>query len=151
MAVTEFSDMTPEGKKYMKQLKQLAELEVCVGYQDGETYDDGTSLAEVAAYNELGSSTSPARPFMRQSFENHESELQKACDDVNATLSKGGTAEQALNRLGTFCKGLVQEEIVEGGFAPNAESTIKQKGSAQPLIDSGLMRQSVNYVVRKRK
>lgn len=151
MAVTEFSDMTPEGKRYMKQLKQLAELEVCVGYQDGETYDDGTSLAEVAAYNELGSSTSPARPFMRQSFENHESELQKACDDVNATLSKGGTAEQALNRLGVFCKGLVQEEIVEGGFAPNAESTIKQKGSAQPLIDSGLMRQSVNYVVRKRK
>lgn len=151
MAVKEFSDMTPEGKRYMKQLKELADLEVCVGYQDGETYDDGTSLAEVAAYNELGSSTSPARPFMRQSFENHGSELQKACDNVNAVLAKGGTAEQALNTLGVFCKGLVQEEIVEGGFAPNAESTIKQKGSAQPLIDSGLMRQSVNYVVRKRK
>ena len=35
MAVKEFSDMTPEGKRYMKQLKELADLEVCVGYQDG--------------------------------------------------------------------------------------------------------------------
>ena len=88
---------------------------------------------------------------MRQSFENHEDELQKACDNVNTVLSNGGTTEQALDTLGVFCKGLVQEEIVNGGFAPNAESTVRQKGSAQPLIDSGLMRQSVNYVVRKRK
>lgn len=151
-STVEFSDMTPEGKKFMRQLKELADLEVCVGFQSGDgTYDGGADVAEVAAYNELGSSTSPARPFMRQSFENHESELQKACDDVNNTLSKGGTAQQALTRLGTFAKGLVQEEIVDGDFAPNAESTIKQKGSAQPLIDTGLMRQSVNFVVRKRK
>lgn len=145
-----FSDLTPEGKRYFKELERLANLEVQVGFQEGQVYDDGTSLAEVAAYNELGSSDTPERPFMRQSFENHEKELQAACDAVNATLSKGGSAEQALNTLGVFCKGLVQEEIVEGGFAPNAESTIKKKGSEQPLIDSGLMRQSVNFVVKRR-
>ena len=38
----------------------------------------------------------------------------------------------------------------QGGFAPNAESTIKKKGSDQPLIDTGYMRQSVNYVVKRR-
>lgn len=155
MAVTEFSDLTPEGKKYMRQLKELADLEVCVGFQSGDgAYEDGATIVEVAAYNELGSSdgeSPPPRPFMQQSFENHEDELQKACDDVNNTLAKGGTAQQALNRLGVFAKGLVQEEIVSGGFAPNAESTIKKKGSAQPLIDTGLMRESVNYVVRKGK
>lgn len=145
-----FSDLTPEGKRYFAELKKLAELEVQVGYQADQTYEDGTSLAEIAAYNELGTSDTPARPFMRQSFEKHESELQAACDRVNATLSKGGTAEQALDQLGVFCKGLVQEEIVEGGFAPNTESTIKKKGSEQPLIDTGYMRQSVNYVVKKR-
>lgn len=110
----------------------------------------GPSLAEIAVINELGSSDTPARPFMRQSFENHEAELQAACDRANAILSNGGTAEQALNQLGVFCRGLVQEEIVEGGFAPNAESTIKKKGSDQPLIDTGYMRQSVNYVVKRR-
>lgn len=156
MATVEFSDMTPEGKKFMQQLKELADLEVCVGFQsDDGSYDGGASVMEVAAYNELGSSDTPPnpppRPFMKQSFENHENELQKACDNVNKTLANGGTAQQALNELGVFLKGLVQEEIVSGGFAPNAESTVKKKGSAQPLIDTGLMRQSVNFVVRKRK
>ena len=146
-----FSDLTPEGKRYFKELQKLADLEVQVGFQSDQTYEDGTSLAEVAAYNEFGSSDTPERPFMRQSFENHESELKAACELVNQTLASGGSVEQALDRLGVVAKGLVQEEIVNGGFAPNAESTIKKKGSEQPLIDSGHMRQSVNYVVKRRE
>ncbi len=145
-----FDNMTPEGKRYFQQLKKLSELEVRVGFQGDEKYDDGTSLAEVAAYNELGTSTSPARPFMKQSFENHQAELQAACDRVNATISSGRSAEQALQALGVAVKGLVQEEIVDGDFEPNAESTIKKKGSEQPLIDTGHMRQSVNFVVKRR-
>lgn len=148
MAVN-FSDLTPEGRRYFEELKKLAELEVQVGFQEDQTYDDGTSLAEVAAYNELGTSDSPARPFMRQSFENHESELKAACEMVNKIIADGGTAEVALNNLGVFCKGLVQSEIVDGGFEPNKPSTIKKKGSEQPLIDTGLMRQQVEYVIKK--
>ena len=148
----EFSDMTPEGKKFMKELKKLENLEVRVGFQAGDaTYDDsGADVATIAAYNELGSSSTPPRPFMKQSFEKHQSELQAACDEANRTIGQGGTAEQALDKIGVFCKGLVQQEIVDGGFEPNAESTIKKKGSSQPLIDTGRMRQSVNYVVKKR-
>lgn len=146
-----FNHLTPEGKRYFAELQKLASLEVQVGFQAGEDqYEDGTDLVEVAMRNELGSSDTPARPFMRQSFENHEAELQKACDAVNKNIANGGTAEDGLKKLGAFVKGLVQEEIVNGGFAPNAPSTIRQKGSAQPLIDSGHMRQSVNFVIRKR-
>ena len=147
----QFSDLTPEGKRYFKELQKLAKLEVRVGFQAGEaTEEGGADVAEIAAYNELGSSNTPARPFMKQSFETHESDLQKACDEVNRTISNGGTAEQALNKLGVFCKGLVQEQIVSGDFAPNAESTIAKKGSSKPLIDTGTMRQSVNYVIKNR-
>ena len=146
-----FTDLTPEGKRYFRELEKLAKLEVQVGFQAGEkTYEDGTDLVDVAAYNEYGSSDTPARPFMKQSFENHEGELQKACDRVNQTLNKGGTAEAGLKELGVFVKGLVQDEIVDGGFEANAPSTIKKKGSEQPLIDTGTMRQSVNYVIKKR-
>lgn len=146
-----FSDLTPEGKRYFKELEKLSKIEVQVGFQRGEaSYEDGTDLVDIAAYNEYGSSDTPARPFMKQSFENHGDELQKACDRVNQTLSAGGTAETALKQLGVYAKGLVQQEIVDGGFAPNSPSTIKKKGSAHPLIDSGTMRQSVNYVIKKR-
>lgn len=149
-----WSDLTSEGKKYFAELEKLANLEVQVGFQAGEMHVDEEGnealLAEIAAYNELGTSSIPPRPFMRQSFENHEKELQEACDQVNAIISNGGTAENGLDTLGVFVKGLVQEEIVDGGFEPNAPSTIAAKGSDQPLIDTGNMRQSVNYVVRSR-
>ena len=146
-----FTDLTPEGRRYFAELQKLEELEIHVGFNGNEGgYENGATVAEVAAYNEFGSSSKPARPFMKQSFENHESELQSGCDEVNAALSQGKTAEAALDRLGLLCKGLVQEEIVNGGFAPNAPATIRAKGSAQPLIDSSHMRQSVNYVIKKR-
>lgn len=147
-----FTDLTPEGKRYFQQLKELESLEVKVGYQRGEVVtEEGADMVDIAAYNELGSSNTPARPFMKQSFENHEDELKKSCEEVNQTLAQGGTAQEALSKLGVFCKGLVQDEIVNGGFAPNAESTIKRKGSETPLIDSGHMRQSVNFVIKKAK
>lgn len=147
-----FSDLTPEGKRYFAELKKLEKLEVQVGYWRGENaYDDGTELVDVAAFNELGTSAIPARPFMKQSFENHESDLQGACDTVNALISNGSTAEQALVTLGDFCKALVQEEIINGGFEPNAPSTIAKKKSERPLIDTGTMRQSVDFKIKKRK
>ena len=150
MAIT-FSDMTPEGKRIMKELDKLMALEVQVGFQAGEAqYEDGTDLCEIAAYNEYGGSDRPARPFMRQSFENHEPELKAACEDVNNAIASGGTAEAALKKLGVLAKGLVQDEIANGSFAPNAESTIARKGSATPLIDSGFMRQSVNFQIKRR-
>ena len=125
-----FSDLTPEGRRYFEALKKLSELEVQVGFQGDQTAEDGTSLAEIAAYNELGTSTIPARPFMKQSFENHEDELRAACERVNAALASGKSVEQALTE--------------------NAPSTIRKKGSDKPLIDTGTMRQSVNYVVKRR-
>lgn len=147
----DFKDMTHEGKRFLQELRKLEKSEVRVGFQVGDnTYDEGADVAEIAAYNELGSSDTPARPFMKQSFENHEDTLKAACDQANKTLASGGTAEQALNKIGVICKGLVQQEIVDGGFEPNAESTVKKKGSDKPLIDTGLMRQSVNYVIKSR-
>ena len=144
------TDLTPEAQRYFEELQKMENLEVAVGFQEGGVYDDGTSIVEVAAYNELGTSDIPARPFMRQSFENHEAQLQQACDNAHKKIAGGASAEAALEEIGVFVKGLVQEEIVSGDFAPNAPSTVRKKKSAQPLIDTATMRQSVNYVVRGR-
>jgi len=146
----EGAKLTPEGKKFMAEINKLIESTIHVGFQAGENaYEDGTDLVDVAAYNEFGSSDRPPRPFMKQSFENHEPELKQACAHAYQTVSTGGSAEQALKQLGVFARGLVQEEIVNGDFEPNAPSTIKKKGSEQPLIDTGFMRQNVNYVIKK--
>lgn len=141
--------LTGEGKKYVAEINKLISKEVHIGYQAGDNaYDDGTDLVDVVAYNEFGTSTIPARPFMKQSFENHPDKLNAECGAAVASINNGGSAEAALTRIGVFAKGLIQEEIVEGGFAPNAPSTIRKKGSAQPLIDTGFMRENVNYFIK---
>lgn len=145
----EINDLTPEGKRYMRELRLLEKLIVYVGYQESSgSYEDGASLVEVAAYNNLGSSDTPARPFMKTAFENHQDELLAICKDALKVIANGGTAQQALSRMGVSTKGLIQQEIVEGSFAPNAESTIAKKGSSKPLIDTGYMRENVTYVIR---
>ena len=142
--------LTNEGKKFQAELRKLMQSEIHVGFQSGEDhYEDGADLAEIAAYNEYGTSDTPARPFMKQSFENHEAELRAVCQQANNVIASGGTAEEACKKIGVVAVGLIQQEIVDGSFEPNAESTIRKKGSDKPLIDTGFMRQSVKYVVKK--
>lgn len=144
-------DLTSDGERYMKQLEQLASLEVAVGFQEGQKYEDDTSLALIATYNEFGSSNTPARPFMKQSWERHSRQIQAFCSKEVKDISEGKSAQKALAEIGAYGKATVQQEIVDGEFAPNAPSTIKRKKSDRPLIDTGYMRQSVNFVVREKE
>ena len=150
MNIFGFEDLTPEGQRILGELEKLTKLEVAVGYTADQTYNDGTSLAEVAAYNELGSSTTPPRPFIKQTLEDKEDEIDAMKKDASQAVENGMSAENVLKEIGVKVKGIIQEGIVDGDWEPNAPSTIKRKGSSQPLIDTGHMRQSVNYVVRNR-
>ena len=78
-------------------------------------------------------------------------------DKINSFMSaqkrsiiNGESADRILKKIGIFQKDLIQEKITEGSFAPNAPSTIKAKGSSKPLIDTGRMRQSVNFEIKQK-
>ncbi len=157
---------TADGKKFQKMLQELSRLEVRVGIQGGESYPDGTKVLEVALWNELGTEQIPARPFLRNSVDAHEEEIHQMMDAVKRLLMKGGSAEEALRYMGERQKKLIQKEIVDGIFAPNAPITIhggwmrnkksgkvvliKGKQSARPLIDSGTLRQSIHSVIQEK-
>ena len=146
-----YDRLTPEGKKFYDELKKLKQQEVFIGYQSGEVTDDrGVDMAQIAMFNELGTSSSPARPFLRQSVDDNRDKIDQMCEAQARELTKGGTAERCLKQLGVFGKSLVQEKIENGSFEPNAPSTIWKKKSDKPLIDTGKMRQSVNFVIRKK-
>ena len=143
--------MTPEGIKFQRMLKELADKEVRSGFQHGKaTEEDGTDVCDVAAWNELGTVNMPSRPFLRKSVDENEGKINSFLQSKKKDLVRGVSAEQVLKEIGIFQKDLIQEKITEGSFAPNAESTVRQKGSSKPLIDSGRMRQSVNYVIQKK-
>ncbi len=143
------------GRKLYKQINELKEGQVFVGFPEGEETHTGTDgesadMALIAAYNEFGTSTTPARPFLKQSVENNQDKIKNMCEQISKELVNGKTAEQCLKELGTFGVGLVQDTITNGSFEPNSPETIKKKGSDHPLIDTGQMRQAVHYVIRKK-
>lgn len=143
--------ITSDGVKFQKMLKELAEKEVRVGFQQGKAADEnGTDICDIAAWNELGTVHIPARPFLRQSVDDNLSKINNFLQEKKKDLVSGISAEQVLKEIGIFQKDLIQEKITDGDFAPNAESTVKKKGSSKPLIDTGRMRQSVNYEIKKK-
>lgn len=141
---------TAEGKKFQKMLKELAKLEVRVGIQQGEESENGVDLVDIAMFNELGTEHIPSRPFLRDSVDANEGQINSFLQSIKNRLLRGGSAEDVLKKIGVFQKGLIQEEIVKGDFVPNAASTIRKKGSDTPLIDTGRMRQSIHYVIQEK-
>lgn len=125
-------------------------LEVAVGYQQGEASEDGVDMVDIALFNELGTVHSPSRPFIRDSLNNNKDKISQFMQSAAKGIVNGKSAEDVLKKIGTFQKGLIQKEITSGNFVPNSPATIRKKGSSTPLIDTGRMRQSVNFVVRER-
>lgn len=150
MAVNIRDTVTADGKKFEKLLKELGQLEVRIGIQQGETSKDGVDLVDIAMFNELGTVHIPSRPFLRDSVDANGDQINHFLQSMKKELLRGGSAEDVLKKIGVFQKGLVQEQIVKGDFAPNSEETVQRKGSDTPLVDTGRMRQSVNYVIQQK-
>lgn len=151
MAAKVKDKLTPEGERFLKAMEQIAGLEVRIGFQAGEAAHEGVDLCEIAAYNELGTMHIPSRPFLRDSVDNHMDEIGSHIAEWCKKIVSGEMeAHELMTNIGMLQKGLIQEEIVKGNFEPNAPATIRKKGSDKPLIDTGTMRESVNYVIVER-
>lgn len=143
--------LTPEGRRFFAEMEKLRSKRVFIGFQAGKVIDDrGVDMAQIAMFNELGTSTAPARPFLRQTADENLDDIKAFGGEKIQDIAEGGMAEDALKQLGVYGKGLVQEQIKNGTFEPNAPSTIRRKKSDKPLIDTGKMRQSVNFVIKKK-
>lgn len=143
--------LTPEGRQFLKTIKELGKLEVRVGFQHGKAAEeDGTDICDIAAWNELGTEDIPSRPFIRKSVDDNADKINAYLRAKTRSIAQGKSAEEVLKEIGAFQAELMQRKIIEGDFAPNAESTVRIKGSSKPLIDTGRMRQSVHYEIKEK-
>lgn len=146
-------DLTPEGKAAIARLDELDGLVIEVGYHEDQVADDGkTPLAAIAYWNHFGTVSDdgsvaiPARPFM-DALSKHKDHVMNTARNA---LANASTAKEVASMIGADAVGIIQKEIVDGKWVPNAPSTIRKKGSAQPLIDTGHMRQQCHFVVKKK-
>lgn len=122
------------GGKFEQVLSALGErlgkkTQVNVGFLEGATYPDGTSVATVAAINNFGAPEAgiPARPF----FSNMIAENSGEWADKFATVLKSCNydTDQALELMGNGMMGQLIESIVNTKSPPNADVTnlLKQR------------------------
>lgn len=135
---------------------------VRVGWFSDLFYEDGVSVAQVAYWNEYGTYNIPARPFMRPMLhQNQNAILENLRFKYEQAIKDNRNTMKVLNLVGEDVVARIQSQILATVNPPNAEITLKggwmknkktgrkfyviPKVGSHPLIDTGVMYQTVNY------
>ena len=111
--------------------------------------DTGASIAEYAYWNEFGTKNIPPRPFFRNAISDNSDTWAKSISSQLKTMgvTDKNVVAKALRRTGKLMRSDIQQSISKGGFKPLKPATIKRKGKATPLVDTGDMRNAISYKV----
>ena len=141
--------------KIERELRAARKLVALVGIpSDAKRHEDNPNigLAEIAFIMEKGSTVNkiPPRPFMQQTRIMNEKKVADLSKKYLSAISTGKmSAMDAIKKLGASYEGAMKKIFFTGSFAPDAPATARRKKSSRPLIDTGLLRQSIKYKVAK--
>lgn len=92
----------------------------------------------------------PARPFLDTGVEKNQRRYANIAKHMVPKILEGeATMDQTLDAIGLAAASDVQEYMVELQDPPNSPVTIAKKGSANPLIDTGHLRQSIRHEIAR--
>lgn len=155
MATPRVVDRDRGYRRILRNLRRLSGVDaaVFVGIRAGVApAADGTSMALIAAVNEFGSSDGhvPERSFLRSTIDENRPAYMKLLERATGrAVDKGrGAMKRELGLVGARVAADVQRKIVALKDPANAPSTIAAKGSSNPLVDLGRLRQSISFEVR---
>ncbi len=136
-------------KEILANIARLNKASVTVGvHSDAKDYDNGTSVAEVAFFNEFGTKNIPERSFLRATFDKNKDAMvgvfEKAMSDF---VTKKRRVDYPLRKIGFMMSEKTKEYMEEMKTPPNADGTIKAKQFNNPLIDSRHLKNSINFKV----
>lgn len=166
--------------KVLQSIVDLSKKTVLVGVPEAKAQrEDGEPVnnAALAYIHEFGSPANniPPRPFLIPGIESAKSKIAAQLAEAGkAALNKDNSAvDKRLNAAGLAAQNSAKTKINSGDFAPLSDSTVRaraargRKGAiaelasrkagneannenARPLIDSGQLRNSITYVIRKK-
>jgi hypothetical protein len=146
-------------------LKNLTRQDVLVGVPEATAprKRGAANNALIAYVQDQGSPRMgiPAREFMRPGILNAKEEITKRFEDAGKAALEGRKEDIAKNFVaaGLIAQKSIRRKIQTGPFAPLKPATIKarkrrHKGrsntSVTPLIDTGQLLQSINFVIRNK-
>jgi hypothetical protein len=158
-------------KKIIAEMKKLGGMYAKVGFPDNGDESRGVRIAQYAYWNENGVTSTnnvlkkgkvwelPSRPFMSQAVDNNMAQIIETGEKLVKMVADGKIdATTACRRNAENMVNLIKESIKNGQWKENSDITIngtapgkdgkqfiRGKKSSKPLIDSGMMRDSVMY------
>jgi len=158
MGPNSFKDFRKKFDQRINEIEKFSESYVKIGFQEGSVTksqvkgkrrkEGGKSMPQIAAENEFGTRTTPARPFMRTSFDENREKINRIiASEYDKIIEGNSTVKKSLNLIGLFGVDLIQQKIRSIHYPPNSPRTIAIKKSFKPLIDFGQMVQSVRHKV----
>ena len=92
----------------------------------------------------------PPRPTIEPAIKDAKEGIGERLGDAAKAAAEGKDTQKALGDVGLYAQAKVKGWFTnpKNGWAPNAPATIKGKGSARPLIDTGAMQGSITFVIR---
>lgn len=106
------------------------------------------TIAEYAFHNEFGAPAAniPARPFFRNALDQGQDRWMLLAQRIFADAADGrGNLQRGLWDVGREMANAIRRSITALRDPPNAASTIARKGSSNPLVDTGAMRNAVHW------
>jgi len=145
--------------KMHKNWSKPSNYELQVGWW-GTRNSEGIPVAQIAKWNEEGHANggifegtyTRARPFIRINFANKMRGVKKFGKNMNLIHQVGiGSMswKKMMEMIATDVEGFMKESILEFKTPPNKLTTISLKGFNDPLIETGLMYDSVKTRVRR--
>lgn len=129
-------------------LKNIPELNT--GFFSGSNYgpeNGNLPVAQVAQWNEEGSSDNPIRPFIRVGFGGvlRAGKLDKNIANAIKRIAEGESPMQSLRILGPVFVNEMKQQIIDWSTPPNSPATRAAKGKNDPLRDTDTMLNSVEF------
>jgi len=128
--------------------KQFTNKSALIGiHEDEAARDDNADInnATLGASLHFGSGGIPARPWL-------DAGVETGADEYSSILQENfDNQEQALEQIGVVAVSKVQIYMDNLRTPPISATTIALKGSSNPLIDTGNLKQSVTYSITDEK
>lgn len=152
-------------ERKLKNIQNALKKKVRVGILHAETYENGSTTADVASWNEIEGNGetvdvkaqetfnhgTPKRSVIKVPLKLYEKEIYEAGKDV---IKKEGLSSQsiknALNAVGETARDAIIaafDNSADGNWAENKPSTIKRKGSDKPMIHTGTLASNIEWEV----
>lgn len=135
--------------RIQSEFAQFANRAVTAGLheEDAGTHDPDAVMR--GYFNEFGTDTAPARSFIRSTHdEKRRAWIQDMQRELGNMMDGRQTAQGFMESVGSRAAEDIRQTVIEMTTPANAPRTIAQKGFDDPLIETGEMRDAIDYQVR---